>query len=142
LSYRLRGNELHNHHRQVQGSSVPCQPTSAVQLSRNWHSTVFSYINLYGKYPPGLFASECREGKEGLACPATPPTESEGGNPSAGFTTQTLALLSSRFCILETGKMSCFLDVAVVPLFLLVSVILWNGSDVSAYLKPGRCHVS
>ncbi|RWV87905.1 hypothetical protein GW17_00050055 [Ensete ventricosum] len=105
-------------------------------------STMFSYINLYGKYPPGLFASECREGKEGLACPATPPTESEGGNPSAGFTTQTLALLFSRFCILETGKMSCFLDVAVVPLFLLVSVILWNGSDVSAYLKPGRCHGS
>ncbi|CAI0540930.1 unnamed protein product [Linum tenue] len=24
-------------------------------------STMFSYINLYGKYPPGLFASECRE---------------------------------------------------------------------------------
>nr|CAD1831407.1 unnamed protein product [Ananas comosus var. bracteatus] len=32
-------------------------------------STMFSYINLYGKYPPGLFASECREGKEGLSCP-------------------------------------------------------------------------
>uniref|UniRef100_A0A6V7QXD8 GPI-anchored protein LLG1-like domain-containing protein n=1 Tax=Ananas comosus var. bracteatus TaxID=296719 RepID=A0A6V7QXD8_ANACO len=32
-------------------------------------STMFSYINLYGKYPPGLFASECREGKLGLACP-------------------------------------------------------------------------
>ncbi|KAJ1699823.1 hypothetical protein LUZ63_008335 [Rhynchospora breviuscula] len=31
-------------------------------------STMFSYINLYGKYPPGLFASECREGKEGLEC--------------------------------------------------------------------------
>ncbi|KMZ65534.1 GPI-anchored protein LORELEI [Zostera marina] len=32
-------------------------------------TTMFSYINLYGKYPPGLFASECREGKEGLECP-------------------------------------------------------------------------
>ncbi|XP_078166054.1 GPI-anchored protein LLG1-like [Carex rostrata] len=31
-------------------------------------STMFSYINIYGKYPPGLFASECREGKEGLEC--------------------------------------------------------------------------
>ncbi|XP_072978247.1 GPI-anchored protein LLG1 [Typha angustifolia] len=32
-------------------------------------STMFSYINLYGKYPPGLFASECRESQKGLACP-------------------------------------------------------------------------
>ncbi|KAK7259869.1 hypothetical protein RIF29_25484 [Crotalaria pallida] len=36
--------------------------------------TMFSYINLYGKYPPGLFAHECREGKLGLACPALPPS--------------------------------------------------------------------
>ncbi|XP_042041097.1 GPI-anchored protein LLG1-like [Salvia splendens] len=28
----------------------------------------FSYVNLYGKYPPGLFASLCKEGKEGLNC--------------------------------------------------------------------------
>ncbi|XP_042038097.1 GPI-anchored protein LLG1-like [Salvia splendens] len=28
----------------------------------------FSYVNLYGKYPPGLFASLCKEGKEGLDC--------------------------------------------------------------------------
>ncbi|KAI6688615.1 hypothetical protein NL676_025443 [Syzygium grande] len=31
-------------------------------------STMFSYINLYGKYPPGLFATECREVKQGLKC--------------------------------------------------------------------------
>ncbi|KAL5581786.1 hypothetical protein UlMin_014228 [Ulmus minor] len=31
-------------------------------------TTMFSYINLYGKYPPGLFALQCREGKEGLDC--------------------------------------------------------------------------
>lgn len=36
-------------------------------------STMFSYINLYGKYPPGLFASECKETKEGLVCPDLPP---------------------------------------------------------------------
>jgi len=29
---------------------------------------MFGYINAYGKYPPGLYASECREGKEGLDC--------------------------------------------------------------------------
>ncbi|GAB2301376.1 GPI-anchored protein llg1 [Dionaea muscipula] len=33
-------------------------------------TTMFSYINLNGKYPPGLFSSECREGKLGLECPA------------------------------------------------------------------------
>ncbi|XP_068641727.1 GPI-anchored protein LLG1-like [Aristolochia californica] len=42
-------------------------------LSTDCASTMFSYINLYGKYPPGLFASECREGKDGLKCPATSP---------------------------------------------------------------------
>ncbi|KAB2612506.1 GPI-anchored protein LORELEI-like [Pyrus ussuriensis x Pyrus communis] len=38
-------------------------------LKNDCASTMFSYINIYGKYPPG-FASQCREGKEGLACPA------------------------------------------------------------------------
>lgn len=42
-------------------------------LSNDCASTMFSYINLSGKYPPGLFASECKEGKEGLECPALPP---------------------------------------------------------------------
>ncbi|KAL7217662.1 hypothetical protein ACSBR2_010994 [Camellia fascicularis] len=45
-------------------------------LSNDCATTMFSYINLYGKYPPGLFASLCREGKQGLACPATAPTQS------------------------------------------------------------------
>ncbi|CAK7323889.1 unnamed protein product [Dovyalis caffra] len=44
-------------------------------LTNDCASIMFSYINLYGKYPPGLFANECREGKEGLACPALPPSE-------------------------------------------------------------------
>lgn len=39
-------------------------------LSSECATTMFSYINLYGKYPPGLFANQCKEGKEGLACPA------------------------------------------------------------------------
>ncbi|XP_075505639.1 GPI-anchored protein LLG1-like [Primulina tabacum] len=45
-------------------------------LSNDCASTMFSYINLYGKYPPGLFASECREGKLGLECPAVSPSAS------------------------------------------------------------------
>ncbi|KAJ6798221.1 GPI-anchored protein LLG1-like [Iris pallida] len=40
-------------------------------------STMFSYINLYGKYPPGLFSSECREGKNGLECPADAPQSAD-----------------------------------------------------------------
>lgn len=38
---------------------------------------MFSYINLSGKYPPGLFASECREGKLGLECGAPSPGYAE-----------------------------------------------------------------
>ncbi|KAJ8423782.1 hypothetical protein Cgig2_018441 [Carnegiea gigantea] len=34
----------------------------------NCATTMFSYINLYGKYPPGLFANECRDSKRGLEC--------------------------------------------------------------------------
>ncbi|KAF8414323.1 hypothetical protein HHK36_002324 [Tetracentron sinense] len=71
-------------------------------LTNDCASTMFSYINLYGQYPPGLFASECREGKEGLACPATPPTESVNANgnqrvrtlsPRLAFTTGLLVIL-------------------------------------------------
>ncbi|XP_010448269.1 PREDICTED: GPI-anchored protein LORELEI-like [Camelina sativa] len=34
--------------------------------------TMFSYMNIYGNYPPGLFANECRERKDGLVCPIPP----------------------------------------------------------------------
>ena len=49
-------------------------------LTNDCASTMFSYINLYGRYPPGLFASECREGKEGLECPADAPSASDNMN--------------------------------------------------------------
>ncbi|CAA0832496.1 LORELEI-LIKE-GPI-ANCHORED PROTEIN 1 [Striga hermonthica] len=42
-------------------------------LSNDCASSMFSYINLHGRYPPGLFANECREGQQGLECPAPPP---------------------------------------------------------------------
>ncbi|XP_052207284.1 GPI-anchored protein LLG1 isoform X6 [Diospyros lotus] len=45
-------------------------------LSNDCASTMFSYINLYGKYPPGLFANECKGDKKGLPCPASSPAES------------------------------------------------------------------
>ncbi|XP_027347655.1 GPI-anchored protein LLG2 [Abrus precatorius] len=37
-------------------------------------SVMFSYINIYGKYPPGLFANECKEGTKGLDCSDVKPT--------------------------------------------------------------------
>ncbi|KAL6275423.1 hypothetical protein ACE6H2_019024 [Prunus campanulata] len=43
-------------------------------LTNECASIMFSYINLYGNYPPGLFANECHDGKEGLLCPALPPS--------------------------------------------------------------------
>lgn len=46
-------------------------------LSTDCASAIFSYINIAGKYPPGLFSSECREGKLGLECPPSPPSASE-----------------------------------------------------------------
>ncbi|XP_059443185.1 GPI-anchored protein LLG1 [Corylus avellana] len=51
-------------------------------LTNDCASTMFSYINLYGRYPAGLFASECRGGKEGLECPAIPPSVSASDNSS------------------------------------------------------------
>ncbi|XP_040987101.1 GPI-anchored protein LLG1 [Juglans microcarpa x Juglans regia] len=69
-------------------------------LTNDCATTMFSYINLYGKYPPGLFASECREGKEGLACPA--PTPSESANESESETVcypSSLLMLTAGFLL-------------------------------------------
>lgn len=44
--------------------------------SNDCASTMFSYINIYGKYPPGLFASECKGDKNGLPCPDSNSTSS------------------------------------------------------------------
>lgn len=40
-------------------------------LTNNCASTMFTYINLYGKYPPGLFSTLCigKGRKGGLQCP-------------------------------------------------------------------------
>ncbi|WOK92013.1 GPI-anchored protein LORELEI-like [Canna indica] len=55
-------------------------------------TTMFSYINLYGKYPPGLFASECREGKEGLACSDNLQNSSNVDTSALSFTSLVLIL--------------------------------------------------
>ncbi|GMP52000.1 hypothetical protein CsSME_00017995 [Camellia sinensis var. sinensis] len=51
-------------------------------LSNNCVDTMFSYINQRGNYSAGLFASLCRDDKQGLICPATAPTQST--NSSSG----------------------------------------------------------
>ncbi|KAF9661726.1 hypothetical protein SADUNF_Sadunf19G0098600 [Salix dunnii] len=48
-------------------------------LETDCASTMFSYINLYGKYPPGLFANECREDKNGLDCQNLEESKKSGG---------------------------------------------------------------
>ncbi|KAK8529608.1 hypothetical protein V6N12_060386 [Hibiscus sabdariffa] len=72
----------------------------------NCASTMFSYINLYGKYPPGLFANLCTKDKEGLLCPDAP--KSSG----APFAHPALLLLTSGFLVslaLNHG------DIIIVP---------------------------
>ncbi|KAJ8542787.1 hypothetical protein K7X08_005310 [Anisodus acutangulus] len=55
-------------------------------LSNDCASTMFSYINLHGKYPPGIFANACKGDKLGLACPGLAPglapSESANANNS------------------------------------------------------------
>lgn len=45
-------------------------------LTTDCSAVMFSYINIYGKYPPGLFANECKEGKDGLNCSTVKPVNS------------------------------------------------------------------
>ncbi|XP_021754244.1 GPI-anchored protein LLG1-like isoform X2 [Chenopodium quinoa] len=47
--------------------ACPYTPTLN-DVTNNCATTLFSYINLYGKYPPGLFANVCRDSKRGLEC--------------------------------------------------------------------------
>ncbi|KAL6912217.1 hypothetical protein ACP4OV_001022 [Aristida adscensionis] len=61
-------------------------------LSTKCADTMFSYINIYGKYPPGLFASECRDTKQGLSCDGVPQQDTASGSQRAQ--TSSLALIS------------------------------------------------
>ncbi|XP_042512878.1 GPI-anchored protein LLG1-like [Macadamia integrifolia] len=71
-------------------------------LTTDCASTMFSYINLYGKYPPGLFSSECHDSKLGLVCDATAPAESVNANGAwIGQTVpQFLVLLAGSLVVL------------------------------------------
>jgi hypothetical protein len=77
-------------------------------------STMFSYINLYGKYPPGLFASECKEGKEGLEC-----TES----------------ISQKNSVTKSGAHQIVRSVFAVLSALLIAVLFWWRKETEQDLK-------
>lgn len=69
-------------------------------LTNECASTMFSYINLYGKYPPGLFSSECREGKLGLSCPALPPSASADDTANQVVHYPSLWLMLTTCCLI------------------------------------------
>ncbi|KAL0286781.1 UNVERIFIED_CONTAM: GPI-anchored protein LLG1 [Sesamum calycinum] len=67
-------------------------------LKSNCPETFFSYVNLYGKYPPALFSSLCREGQRGLDCTellAGPPEQQNGVRPARAHTPLLLLMLFS-----------------------------------------------
>ncbi|KAK1362433.1 GPI-anchored protein LLG1 [Heracleum sosnowskyi] len=73
-------------------------------LSNTCSDTMFSYITRKGNYPPGLFSSFCREGKEGLDCSSYIPPDSakdaSGGNTRNPFQLlmlTTACLITSAF---------------------------------------------
>ncbi|KAI4389692.1 hypothetical protein MLD38_001891 [Melastoma candidum] len=79
-------------------------------LTNDCASTLFSYINLRGNYPPGLFSSECTEGKEGLVCPASSPVASINAPPSSSVP-RTLSKASHT-----------------LPMLVVASLVLWAPS--------------
>ncbi|XP_022139390.1 GPI-anchored protein LLG1-like [Momordica charantia] len=63
--------------------------------------TMFSYINLYGKYPPGLFSNECREGDRGLACPLMPTSSNPNSAPLLKCPSSAMILASGLVLLLS-----------------------------------------
>ncbi|GAB2234682.1 hypothetical protein Droror1_Dr00003944 [Drosera rotundifolia] len=71
----------------------------------NCATTMFSYINLHGKYPAGLFANECKEGKDGLDCSknstaAAAPNPDSSTVPAARVFFPVMVILSSVLAVL------------------------------------------
>ncbi|KAF3952508.1 hypothetical protein CMV_021942 [Castanea mollissima] len=69
-------------------------------LTTDCASTMFSYINLYGKYPPGLFSNLCREGKLGLNCTDVGPDPDEiSYGVHTTVTHSTLLIITAGFIV-------------------------------------------
>ncbi|KAJ6855689.1 hypothetical protein NC651_040356 [Populus alba x Populus x berolinensis] len=69
-------------------------------LETDCASTMFSYINLYGKYPPGLFANECREDKNGLDCQNVEQSKKSRGVQIAATQSSLLTLTAGLIVLL------------------------------------------
>lgn len=76
-------------------------------LTTDCATTMFSYINLYGSFPPGLFANECREGQQGLDCSAVPPTAmaSETVNSTAPLSANRATFLVAAVSLVSLFQM-------------------------------------
>ncbi|KAK2651107.1 hypothetical protein Ddye_018596 [Dipteronia dyeriana] len=70
-------------------------------LTNDCSITMFSYINLYGKFPPGLFANKCREGKQGLECKDVP--VKSGCHVPAAASQTTLLMLAAGIIVFITN---------------------------------------
>lgn len=72
-------------------------------LTNNCATILFSYININGNYPPGLFASECQDtnSKVGVMCPATAPTQTANDSGTKiVYTPSPLVALTTGFLLL------------------------------------------
>ncbi|KAI8553087.1 hypothetical protein RHMOL_Rhmol06G0317700 [Rhododendron molle] len=77
--------------------------TEINDLTNDCATTLFSYINLSGNYPPGLFASECQDtnSKVGVMCPATAPTQTANDSGTKIiYTPSPLVALTTSFLLL------------------------------------------
>ncbi|KAI5652672.1 hypothetical protein M9H77_29859 [Catharanthus roseus] len=79
-------------------------------------TTMFSYINLYGRYPPGLFANMCKGDKEGLSCGE----EHVKSNASSSSSSSASPAPFRRINTLS----STFLVMMILPSFLLLLFVL------------------
>ncbi|KVI02349.1 GPI-anchored protein LLG1-like [Cynara cardunculus var. scolymus] len=85
-----------------------CPFTSELDdLSNDCSTVMFSYINRYGNYPPGLFSSLCHGDNVGLPCDAVPPGVGRGGVTDDSNHTPTICNPSSLL-ILTTGFLILF----------------------------------
>uniref|UniRef100_A0A0D9XC72 GPI-anchored protein LLG1-like domain-containing protein n=1 Tax=Leersia perrieri TaxID=77586 RepID=A0A0D9XC72_9ORYZ len=75
-------------------------------------ASMFSYINLYGKYPPGLFANTCKEGEKGLECaPDTP--QVKPGEENKASSAAILAVAGGGLLPVVVAAVSAFLMLLV-----------------------------
>ncbi|KAG5579198.1 hypothetical protein H5410_049825 [Solanum commersonii] len=84
---------------------LACKHTQEINDVQNGcATTMFNYINLYGKYPPGLFANMCKEDKEGLNCKDVIQPEGKNdeqkSNSSKGTKCSTILMVIATFLII------------------------------------------